>query len=156
MYSQVSEQKGTQIVEDVLILKYICTVVCSKTLREYELKYLGVKGHNYTMSSQWFRKYCYGDGWTDRWVCVAPLLSRFRLLSDPVDCSSLGSSAHGIFSRQECRCGLPFPSPAYLPHPGVKPTSLVLAGGFFTTVPWIDRQQIAKKWSKMLAIGEPV
>ena len=34
-------------------------------------------------------------------------------------------------------CGLPFPSPEDLPHPGIKPMSLVspaLAGGFFTTV----------------------
>ena len=54
---------------------------------------------------------------------------------DPIDCSSLGSSVHGIFSRQEYGSGLPFPSPGYVPHAGVRPTSLVLAGGFFTTVP---------------------
>ena len=40
------------------------------------------------------------------------------------------------FSRQEYWSGLPFPSPGDLPDPGIKPaslTSLVLAGGFFTT-----------------------
>ena len=42
------------------------------------------------------------------------------------------------FSRQEYWNGLPFPSPGYLPDPGIKPTSLespALAGGFFTTAP---------------------
>ena len=42
------------------------------------------------------------------------------------------------FSRQEYRSGLPFPSPEYLPNPGIEPTSLpspALAGGFFTTAP---------------------
>ena len=41
-------------------------------------------------------------------------------------------------SRQEYWSGLPFPIPGDLPHPGIKPTSLVslaLAGGFFTTEP---------------------
>ena len=27
------------------------------------------------------------------------------------------------FSRQECWSGLPFPSPGYLPDPGIKPAS---------------------------------
>ena len=31
--------------------------------------------------------------------------------------------------------GLPFPSPGYLLNPGIKPASLTLAGGFFTTEP---------------------
>ena len=40
------------------------------------------------------------------------------------------------FSRQEYWSGLPFPSPGDLPHPGIKPISLMspaLAGKFFTT-----------------------
>ena len=37
------------------------------------------------------------------------------------------------FSRQEYWSGLPFPPPGHLPHPGIKPTSPALAGGFFTT-----------------------
>ena len=37
------------------------------------------------------------------------------------------------FSRQEYWSGLPFPSPRYLPEPGIKPASPSLAGRFFTT-----------------------
>ena len=39
------------------------------------------------------------------------------------------------FSRQEYWSGLPFPSLGDLPDPGLKPTSPVLAGRFFTTSP---------------------
>ena len=39
------------------------------------------------------------------------------------------------FSRQEYWSVLPFPSPEYLPNPGIKSASLASAGGFFTTVP---------------------
>ena len=39
------------------------------------------------------------------------------------------------FPRQEYWTGLPFPSPGDLPHPGIKPRSLALAGEFFTTEP---------------------
>ena len=42
------------------------------------------------------------------------------------------------FSRQECWSGLPFPSPGYLPYPGIEPkspSSPALAGGFFPTEP---------------------
>ena len=42
------------------------------------------------------------------------------------------------FSRQEYWSGLAFPPLGDLPHPGVEPaspTSLALAGGFFTTSP---------------------
>ena len=40
------------------------------------------------------------------------------------------------FSRQDYQSGLSFPTPGNLPDPGIKPmspTSLVLAGGLFTT-----------------------
>ena len=37
------------------------------------------------------------------------------------------------FYRQEYWYGLPFPSPRDLPDPGIEPTPLMLAGGFFTT-----------------------
>ena len=52
-------------------------------------------------------------------------------LCDPMDCSPPDSSVHGKF---QARNGLPVPSPADLPDPEIKPTSLVspaLAGGFF-------------------------
>ena len=39
------------------------------------------------------------------------------------------------YSRQEYYSGLSFPSPRVLPHLGIKPMSLALAGGFFTTEP---------------------
>ena len=42
------------------------------------------------------------------------------------------------FPMQEYWSGLPFPSPGYLPNPGIEPKSPVsptLTGGFFTIVP---------------------
>ena len=39
------------------------------------------------------------------------------------------------FPRKEYWSGLPFPSPGYLPNPGIKPASPALAGRFFTTEP---------------------
>ena len=39
------------------------------------------------------------------------------------------------FPRQEYWSGLPFPSPADLPNPGIEPSSPATAGGFFTTEP---------------------
>ena len=38
------------------------------------------------------------------------------------------------FPRQEYWSRLPFLSPGALPDPGIKPTSLALPGGFFTTI----------------------
>jgi len=45
-------------------------------------------------------------------------------LCDPMDCSSLGSSSHGIFQAR-ILSGLPFPPLGDLPNPGIKPTSLI-------------------------------
>ena len=39
------------------------------------------------------------------------------------------------FPRQKYWSGLPFASPGYLPHPGIKFASPTLAEGFFTTEP---------------------
>jgi len=39
------------------------------------------------------------------------------------------------FPRQEYQSELPFPSLGDLPDPGIEPTSLALAGGFFITEP---------------------
>ena len=77
-----------------------------------------------------------------RW-CGTQLLSRVWLLA------TLWTVAHQAllsmaFSRQEYWSGLLFPSPGYLPDPGIRSESLVspaLAGGFFTTsatreAPW--------------------
>ena len=58
-------------------------------------------------------------------LCCAMSLLSCPTLCDPMDCSLLGSSSMG-FSRQEYWCGLPFPSPEDLPHPGIKPGSPAL------------------------------
>ena len=65
--------------------------------------------------------------------------SSFRIsyAAQPMDRSPPGSSVLGI-ARQEHWSGVPFPSPGNLPHPGIKPVSLVspaFAGRFFTTAP---------------------
>ena len=70
--------------------------------------------------------------------CASCVLSRFCRVQL---CATLWTVALQAplsmgFSRQEYWSGLPCPPPEDLPHPGVKPTSLVspaLAGGFFTT-----------------------
>ena len=46
------------------------------------------------------------------------------------------------FSRQEPWSGLPFPPPGDLPHPGVKPASSALAGGFLTI--WASREALGR------------
>ena len=56
-------------------------------------------------------------------LCMCLATQSCLTLCDPVDCSPLGSSVHGI-SRQECWSGLPFPSPGDLPHPEIKPLIL--------------------------------
>ena len=55
-------------------------------------------------------------------------------LGDPTNCSSPGSSIHGIL-QQKYWSGLPCPSPGDLPHPGIKPVSPAMVGRFFTTEP---------------------
>ena len=58
----------------------------------------------------------------------------FNSFCNPMDCSLPGSSVHGI-SQQRILERLSFPSPGYLPHPGIKLTSPALADRFFTTEP---------------------
>ena len=50
-------------------------------------------------------------------------------LCDPLDCSLPGSSVHGVLQARI----LEWAPPGDLPNPGIKPTSLMLAGRFFTT-----------------------
>ena len=67
-------------------------------------------------------------------VCV---LSHVQLFATPWSVACQAPLSMG-FSRQEYWSGLPFPSPGYLPIPGMKPTSLVshaLASRFIATVP---------------------
>ena len=60
----------------------------------------------------------------DHYVVVVQLLSSVCLFVTPWSAAHQASLSVG-FSRQEYWSGLPFPSPGALPHPGVKPTSLV-------------------------------
>ena len=67
-------------------------------------------------------------------VCVfvcAQLLSPVRLFVTPWTVAHQAPLSMG-FPRQEYWSGLPFPSPGYLPHPGIKLRSPTLqADGFF-------------------------
>ena len=58
-------------------------------------------------------------------VCVHARSQSCPALCDPLDCSLLGSSVHGI-ARQEYWSGWPFPSPGDLPDLGIKPRSPIL------------------------------
>ena len=72
-------------------------------------------------------------------MCACSVVQLYPTLCNPTDCSSPGSSVHGIF-QQEYWSGLPFPPSGNLPESGVEPVSLTspaLAGRFFTTsVTW--------------------
>ena len=59
--------------------------------------------------------YCWLVGWLITKLCLA--------ICDLVDCSTPGSSVHGI-SQAEYRSRLPFPSPGDLSNPGTEATIL--------------------------------
>ena len=69
-------------------------------------------------------------------VCLcAKLFQLCPNLFDPMNCNPPGSSVHGILQAR-ILSGLPCPPPEDLPHPGIKPASLMspaLADGVFTT-----------------------
>ena len=58
-------------------------------------------------------------------------LSRILTLCDPMDCSPLGSSVHGI-SQARILDWVPFPSPGDLPDPEIKLTSPAWQVGFLS------------------------
>ena len=58
-------------------------------------------------------------------------LSRVRFFATPWTVAHQAPQSTGL-SRQEYWSGLPFPSPGYLPDPGIEPRSPALAGGYFT------------------------
>ena len=58
-------------------------------------------------------------------TCHACVLSRVRLFATPWTVALQAPLSMG-FSRQEYWSGLPFPSPGYLPDPGIEPGSLAL------------------------------
>ena len=82
--------------------------------------------------------YHYLADWCMTWILFCCLVAKsWTILCSPMDCSPSGSSVHGIlqpmdcsqqefFSKQEYQSGLPFPSPGYLPNPGIKPRSPAL------------------------------
>ena len=55
-------------------------------------------------------------------------------LCDPMDCSSLGSSVHGI-SQAKIQNWLPFPFPGDLPNPGMEARSPALQAGALPSEP---------------------
>ena len=60
--------------------------------------------------------------------------SRVQLFLTPWTVARQALLSMGFFRQESCS-RLPFPPPGDLPHPGMKPASPALAGGFFTTVP---------------------
>ena len=80
-------------------------------------------------------------------ACVSAQSLNCVLLCDSIDCS-LQALLSMKFSKQEYWNGLPFPTPNYLPDPGVKPASPVspaLSGRFFTTEPpWKPQSGLGK------------
>ena len=61
----------------------------------------------------------------------AKLLQSCPTLCNPMDCSPLGSSIHGI-SQQEYWSGLPCPPPGDHPNPRDGTCGSCISGGFFT------------------------
>ena len=64
----------------------------------------------------------------------AQSLSHVQLFATPWTVAHQPPLSMG-FPRQVYQHGLPFPPPGDLPDPGIEPTSLALAGRFFTTQP---------------------
>ena len=88
-----------------------------------------------------------------------------QLLNCVLSCDSTGCSRQAVlfmtFSKQEYWSGLLFPTPNYLPNPGVKPASPVspaLAGRCFTTEPpWKSQRWLGEGlcWNHQCAGLEP-
>ena len=77
-------------------------------------------------------------------VCVCSVAQSCPTLCDPMDCSPPGSSVHRIFQvrilkerkkKKRILKKLSFPTPGDLPAPRIKPASLALIDGLFTTAP---------------------
>ena len=73
------------------------------------------------------------ESWTMKKVKVKPF-SCVRLFATPWTVTHQAPPSMG-FPRQEYWSGLLFSPLGDLPHPGIKPMSLALAGGFFTSEP---------------------
>ena len=65
----------------------------------------------------------------------APSLQSCLILCDPMECSTPGSSVHGVFQARTLEwVAMPCPPPGDLLDPGIEPVSPALIGRFFTTV----------------------
>ena len=83
------------------------------------------------------RKWCwlqieqwYGDKGTFMYICM--LIQLCPTVCDTRDCSSPGSSVHGILLARILEC-VAISSSRDLFNPGIEPASPALSGGFFTT-----------------------
>ena len=81
-----------------------------------------------------------GNDWSDlaaaaAKICCCSVAKLCLTLLWPHGLTAHQASLSMGFPRQEYWSGLPFPSPGDLPNPVIKPTSLALAGGFFTAEP---------------------
>ena len=75
-------------------------------------------------------------------AATAKSLQPCLTLFDPMDCSLLDSSVHGILQARILEW-VAIPSPGDLPDPGIEPSSLrppALAGRFFTTSTTVTRE----------------
>ena len=59
-------------------------------------------------------------------LCCSSVAKSRLILCDSMDCSPTGSSVRGILQEEKYWSGLTFPSPDYLPDPGIEPTSPAL------------------------------
>ena len=88
-------------------------------------------------------------------VVFVQSLSRVRLFASPWSIAHQAPLSMG-FPRQEYWSGFPFPSPGDLPHPGIKPMSPALAGGFFTIEPSTHTQSSMGTPQSTMALAGPV
>ena len=67
-------------------------------------------------------------------IVVVESLSRVQLFAAPCTIAHQAPLSMGL-DRQEYWSGLPFPSPGYLPDPGIEPRSLALLADILTSEP---------------------
>ena len=124
-----------------MLLKYIFTYFsCGRLLKKSSQPYFKIQKQGTLLRfkdhSSWSSKTLLSSH--RQVVCMsAQLLSRVPLFASPWPVARVAPLSMGL-SQQEYWSGLPFPTPGYLSHPGIKPKSLaapVLADRFFTTEP---------------------
>ena len=67
--------------------------------------------------------------------CYCSVTKLYLTLCNPIDYNPPGSPVHGVFEARIVEYVAPFPSPRYLPDPGIELMSPALACRFFTTEP---------------------